>query len=385
MKILISANNYPTPRYPLQAFIGVFCQELTRQGHEVTVIAPQPLLSALRHRMGIVPQIYEEYVDTNIGKKPIKIFRPLVIAPGSGGKLGGLTRWIIRRKIFNVAESLKEKYDIVYAHFWLSATNISKYADDKKLPLIVASGEDVIMTSTLGGHEDIEKLKNQTRGVICVSSKNRDESINSGLTTEDKCIVLPNSVDCKVFYKMNKTIERKKLGINENDIVVAFCGRFIDRKGVFRVAEAIDRINKDDLKVMFIGRPIEGQKALPSCKGIIHCGALPHNDVAKYLNAADIFVLPSLAEGCSNSIVEAMACGLPIISSDLPFNYDILDDKNSILIDPLNVEQIVDAILQLYENKEKRDSMSLASADYAQKLTIEKRVQRIINFILTRI
>ena len=69
-----------------------------------------------------------------------------------------------------------------------------------------------------------------------------------------------------------------------------------------------------------------------------------HDVIAEYLNCADIFVSPTLAEGCSNSIVEAMACGLPIISSDLPFNHDILDEKNSILLDPVEVNEIALAI-----------------------------------------
>jgi glycosyltransferase involved in cell wall biosynthesis len=92
-------------------------------------------------------------------------------------------------------------------------------------------------------------------------------------------------------------------------------------------------------------------------------------------------VLPTLAEGCCNSIVEAMACGLPIISSDLPFNDDILDDNNSIRIDPNSIREIRDAIKQLIDNPELMKNMSIASTRSAKDLTIEKRVKNIIEFI----
>ena len=87
----------------------------------------------------------------------------------------------------------------------------------------------------------------------------------------------------------------------------------------------------------------------PDCEGILFKGKLPHEEIPLYLNTADVFVLPSLAEGCSNSIVEAMACGLPVISSDLSFNYDILNADNSILVNPNDVGEISAAIKKLMD------------------------------------
>ena len=94
------------------------------------------------------------------------------------------------------------------------------------------------------------------------------------------------------------------------------------------------------MKSIFIG---SGEQT-PEIDGILFCGKLPHDQIVHYLNAADVFVLPTLAEGCSNAIIEAMACGLPIISSDLPFNDDILDAENSIRVNSLDVESIAEAI-----------------------------------------
>lgn len=384
MKILISANNYPTPRYPLQAFIGVLCRELTRQGHEVTVVAAQSVLSVMRHKIGMMPEYFEDEVQTNCGVKVIKVYRPKVIAPGSGGKLGNLSRWLIRKKIERTVDKIDDKFDVVYSHFWLYATYVMKYVKKHNLPLFVATGEDTIKTEVLGGDNFIDLLRNETRGVICVSTKNKEESVAKHLTSADKCIVLPNAIESDIFHKMNKMALRKQLGFPENAFIVAFCGRFNQRKGAFRLAEAIQKCSNPNVKVMFIGIPMEGQTTLPECDGILYRGALPHEDVAKYLNAADVYVLPSLAEGCSNSIVEAMSCGLPIISSNLPFNYDILDETNSILIDPMDVDAIAQGINKLQGDAVKCSKMADASLRKASELTIENRVNKIVEFINQR-
>lgn len=71
-----------------------------------------------------------------------------------------------------------------------------------------------------------------------------------------------------------------------------------------------------------------------------------------------MFCLPTLNEGCSNAIVEAIACGLPIISSNLPFNDDILDSSNALLVNPESVDDIASAIKQLMDNSDLRQKLA---------------------------
>ena len=134
--------------------------------------------------------------------------------------------------------------------------------------------------------------------------------------------------------------------------------------------------------MLFLGKLTDNP---PSCPGIIKIGFVDHRDLVDYLNAADIYVLPTLAEGCSNSIVEAMACGLPIISSDLSFNYDILDNSNSILVDPNSIDQISSAIMRIKQNDELKNEMAEASLQKASELNLSSRAKKIINFIVANI
>jgi len=384
MKILISANNYPTPEYPLQAFIGVLCEELTRQGHDVTVVAPVSVLSYFKHGINLPPYHYVETVNTDCGKRVINIYRPKVFSLGEG-RFIRFSSWISQKIVSRCAKNIKRKFDALYAHFWSSALNILDYAECVNTPLFVVSGEDIIGIRYLRSIANVNRLRRRATGVICVSSKNKDESISKSLTSLDKCIVLPNAVDSTKFYHLGKLIARKALGYPKEAFIVAFCGRFNERKGVMRLSDAIQKCNDRNIKSLFIGQPADGSVMEPNCNGILFKGVVPHEKVALYLNAADVYVLPTLAEGCSNSIVEAMACGLPIISSDLPFNNDILDDSNAILIDPNNIDAIKDAILKLKDNEAFREKLAHKSLDKAKELTIDKRVKRIVGFIESKI
>ena len=107
-------------------------------------------------------------------------------------------------------------------------------------------------------------------------------------------------------------------------------------------------------------------------------------ELIEIYSAADVFVLPTLHEGCCNAIIEAMACGLPVISSNLSFNWDILNETNSLLVDPMNICQIADSIIKLRDNNKLRMQLSLGALQTAKGLTIDVRVNKIMDYILKR-
>ena len=380
MRILFSASKYPHGGNQFTAFIKVLCEEMTRQGNEVSVITPQSISRAMLKGEKLLPLEMTYDIETPVGTKKIAVYRPWTISFGFG-RIGRQTliwdRWFFKRFIFK----RKIDFDVVYAHFWRSAFKIVPVAQKYNKKLIVATGEDVININKYIDARETEELKKSVSGVICVSTKNKEESIKLGLTTGENCIVLPNSTDQTLFHPQNQIECRKLLGFPENSFIVAFCGRFNKRKGANRVSDAIKRLNDKDIKVVFIGRDVENQHLEIDCPGILFKGQLPHEQIPVYLGAADVYVLPTMAEGCSNSIVEALSCGLPVISSKLPFNYDILSDKNSIMVDPMDVEAISKAIRNIKEDVSYRNYLRDGAVESGRNLNIENRTKKILSFI----
>ena len=189
--------------------------------------------------------------------------------------------------------------------------------------------------------------------------------------------VFPNSIDSEVFYPRDKKEARKKFGLSENAFVIAFVGTFDERKGIDRLSQAIDKLDYEDIVLICAGKGA----IQPQTSKCVFKSPVLHSELPEFLSAADIFVLPTLNEGCCNAIIEAMACGLPIVSSNGSFNDDILDESNSLRVDPRDVEAISDAIKTLYDDRALLASLAEGSLKKSASLTLEKRARNIIEFI----
>lgn len=369
MNILIITPAYPD-RYKVHyPFVKQLVDEFARQGHRCFVIAPYSITNNKRFY-----PMFEKDGPVNVYRPNYLSFSNLTIGKA---RLSDVLR---REAIMRATKKLSIKPDVVYCHFWESAVDAFPYACKNEIPLFVASGESSI-AALINPKEISQVLRDYISGVVCVSTKNKDESIAIGLTTADKCMVSPNSVNSSLFKKLDKAECRKKLGISEDKFVISFVGAFINRKGSKRVSEAISSLKGEPVYSLFVGK---GDQE-PDCQSILFKGRLPHEEIPVYLNASDAFVLPTLAEGCCNAIVEAMSCGLPIISSNLPFNWDVLDESNSIMIDPNDLGAISDAIARLRDDKALRERMAAASLAKAKSLTIDQRAEGIIQFMNSKI
>lgn len=368
MTILFLSVDYPDSKSSDFTFVKQLVDEIAYQGHTCVVVSPFSIVNKRR--------THPYLIEKSIGKGNVILIRPNILT-FSNIHVGSfyLSEFFHRYAIKRALEKLKLHPDVVYCHFWELGMEGVRYANKRGIKCFVASGESVIPKFS---NKYIEQMRKYVAGVICVSSKNRDESINAGLTTLDKCVVIPNAVNSTLFREINKEECRKKLGIKPETFVISYVGWFDERKGIKRVEKALSTIDdKDPVYSIFIG----SGNMEPKISNIIFKGKLMHEEIPMYLNASDVFVLPTLKEGCCNAVVEAMSCGLPIVSSNLSFNWDVLDSSNSIMIDPTNIDEIRNAILLLKHNLVKREQLKRGALNRAKELTIENRAKAIIQFI----
>lgn len=348
------------------AFVKQLVDAIAARGNECYVIAPYNV----NHYFKYTP-IRESYT---VGLGSVSVFRPWYLS--FSAKLGCLYRLSgkqRRRALQKAFKMLPHIPDAIYGHFWHGAFGGYEYAKEHNLPLFVASGESEVL------FRNNTEIKNAfceyVKGVICVSTKNRDESVKLGLTRKEKCIVAPNAINNTIFRTLDRKRCREVLGLPESTFIVSFVGWFNERKGPLRLLNAIQDL--DGVYSLFIGK---GEME-PVGDNILFKGSVEHDMVPFYLNASDIFVLPTLHEGCCNAVVEAMACGLPVVSSDLPFNWDILNENNSIMVNPTIIDEIRRAIIKLRDDVGLRQKLSNGALETAQTLTIEKRAEIIEKFI----
>ena len=377
--LVVIAGNYPSHGRQALVFVQELVHAFIGHGVRITVVAPQSVTHALMHHQKLLPRHRTRHTESGI---VYDIYRPYIISSGNIRILAKLTGWLNNLAITNIVKKISP--DVLYAHFWSSALSVYKFAAAKGIPLFVACGEgdNAIENMVNSLAEDKKKLLSATvTGVISVSSENKRKCVEFGLAQDEDIEVFPNCVNTSIFHKIDVSAFRRQLGVYDDDFVVGFVGGFIPRKGPDRIAKAISKLSDPHIKVFFIGKPFPGYPYDFDCPGIIHKGPLDHDLLPQYINCADVFVMPTQKEGCCNAIVEALAVGIPVISSNGAFNDDILDERNSIRLDPNDIDGIAAAIKALKDNSSLRRKMSEYSLARHQEYSIIRRAERILNFI----
>jgi glycosyltransferase involved in cell wall biosynthesis len=269
------------------------------------------------------------------------------------------------------------KVDVLYSHF-ITPAGIATARIGKKLnkPVYIAHGEATMMTiDDFGGAKAVAKELEKISGVVAVSAHNKKMLVDNHVVSAEKIEIFPNGYNPKRFYKIDKIEARERMGFPQDNFIVGFVGSFDERKGILRVEQAVDQLG--EVKFACAGRG--GQ--VPTSSNCIFKEPVNNTELVYFYNACDMLALPTRMEGCCNAIVEAVACGLPVVSSDRLFNYDILDQSNSILIEPDDVDALSSAIKRLYENPELVKQLGKGSLNVSQKLTLDARANNIIRFM----
>ena len=373
--LCILTYEYPSDKKIIYTFLEQLVNEFTDNGINCYVISPQSISKNVFRKFNVNKK---HYIRRTYKNNIVNVYSPYYLTYGKRFININLKNYIKQADRIFKKLSKNIKFDAIYAQFIFPSAICANVLKSKyNIPVFLAYGEHSGYTIDYFGKEKTKELLSKTDGVISVSNDNKKRLIDNDILSKDIIEVFPNGINNKIFYKKDKTTLRKKFGVNKDDFVVAFVGNFIYRKGIDRLCKALNLINNDHIKAIFIGNG----DLKPNYKNTIFKGELTSNEIADFLSMSDIFVLPTNSEGCCNAIIEAMACSLPIISSKDSFNDDILDDSCSIRIDSMNVNEIKDAIELLYKDEKLRNNLSKGALEKSKNFNLEKRAKNIINFM----
>lgn len=195
--------------------------------------------------------------------------------------------------------------------------------------------------------------------------------------------VIYNGVDLDRFHLGNRVLYRadirEQYGISDSDFVILFVGSGFERKGVSFLLKAVEMV-QNPVTVLVVGKgSIHKLKNMSKRQRVIFCG--PQKEIHKYYAAADVFVFPTIYEPFGNVHLEALASGLPVITTRLSGASEIISDgiQGFIVNMPENIEEIAQKITSLM-NKEENRKLSSEARRLAEQFSFRHHIDTTIQF-----
>lgn len=377
-QLVILANKYPNEFDPN---INVFTQQtawtFADLGYECVVVCPSAVnLNKTNRKLPL------ETVEMTEQGNNVRIVRPHYLSMGQ--RPGPFNKQRVSFTVSHYVASVKQallEYCIDPALFFgefLCPCGVAavKLGENLGVPSFFQHGEALYFGDEYFGNA---RLKNDLlvglTGAVAVSTQNKGYLLDAGIVSSDRIGVFPNGCRGDRFYPRDKHEARLKLGWPDDAFVVGLTGSFDERKGVMRLKSAVESLDG-------VYYACAGKGSLdPSGEKCLLSSPINNVDLPWYLSALDAFVLPTRNEGCCTATVEAISCGLPIVTADCSFDYDICGDDNSILIDPNDVSAIAAAIERLRDDAELRLRLSRGSLKRAPGLDLRERILLIANWM----
>ncbi len=261
---------------------------------------------------------------------------------------------------------LRTTPDILHSHGYKGDIFLAVLKRVLRQPAIISTKHgSTDATSTTSLYERLGDMSLRYFDIVVAVSEYTKKKLIELHVPEGKLEVIHNGIDVSSLSGSGKGLLRKALGLEEGVKVVGYIGRLGPEKGIPYLLEAAETIcrSRKDIYFTLIGEGIlkEETEAFIASKGlkgrIIMLGW--RKDATGLLPDMDMLLLPSLTEGAPMVILEAMAAGVPVITSDVGGIGEIIEDsKTGLLISPRDPQAIVESINTLLENRELAASIS---------------------------
>ena len=320
----------------------------------------------------LVKQGHEVYVIT-YPHKDIKDIDGINVIGTKGLNIPGVRGLMFKKNAKKALESLleKEDIDIIHGHYLFPAGAAAVEVGNEHgiKTYVTAHGSDMfevykkqpIMRSTL------KNVLKRADVVLAVSNALRHEIIATGVSgISNKTRICWNSVDIEKFSQNEDNSFRNELGLTDKPIVL-FVGNLIKRKNVDSLLEA-KKIANSNYYLVIVGdgplfKKLKKKVEDENIRDVIFTGS--RNDVENIIPSCDVLVLPSLSESFGLVLIEALACGKPVIGSNVGGITEIITDDVGLLVNPNKVSSIASAIDRIINDGEFRNLLSSNARDRA--------------------
>ena len=349
--------NYEFP--PVGGGTGVACQQLLQVFGRIPELRVDLVTSGVGRQRTV--EELEPNVEVHrlpIGKRDLHFWRGLEVA-----------RWTW--SAYRLARQLisERRYDL--SHCWAGwPSGVLGYRLRQDLPYLVAlRGSDVPGYSPRLSLLDPLLFRNLSRrvwgeaaAVVAVSEELRRLAVETGPELDIR--VIPNAADTEMFVP----------GFVDGGFMVLFVGRLISRKGVASLLEAFTQVLESvpDSQLVVVGEGPEGLRLRTDARerglenAVTFKGHVARDNLPQIYQMANVFVLPSVREGMPNVLLEAMASGLPVVTTEHAAE---LLDGNGMVVAPGDARGLANALVQYAHDPGLRSAHGRRSRELAESLT----------------
>lgn len=269
------------------------------------------------------------------------------------------------------------KYDLTHSFFSVPCGFVSMLLKwEFKIPYIVS-----LRGSDVPGYSErfaflykfitpiIKKIWSQSYFVVANSQGLKELALQSAPDSEIG--VIYNGIDIEEFFPDHSKT-------NPNQFQIICVSRVTPRKGIRFLVQAFKTLSGryDQIRMVIAGDGNEKKSLEQLVRGlgledkVVFLGVVPHEKVVEYYQKANIFVLPSLNEGMSNTMLEALGCGLPIVATDTGGTKELISDRvNGLIVKTKDSSDLAEKIEQIILNPEFEKTMAIESRKLAEKMS----------------
>lgn len=375
--LLILCNNYPDKdgRKIGNIFVKEQLKYISKYFLNVYVIVPSPLsISKVRriptenYSYGNIHVFFLRYLDFPLS---YFLFRDLWVE-------------IERRSVSNFIEDNNLKFDIIHAHnTWRAGRIATRLKETFDVPVVITEHTSNVLYAAVGKKDkQFVKAWNLSDAIIRVNKKDV-HLIEIFAMAGSKIKVIPNGYDAELFFPIQTSLAKEKLKLPINKKVILTIGRLDQTKGYPYMLSAVKEMitDNDDFIYIIIGdgklkHNLESQiKKLGIDNYVKLIGGKPHNEIPLWMNACDLFVLPSLNEGNPTVMFEALGCGKPFVGTRVGGVPEVITSEDyGLLVDPADPEDLAEKVLAALDREWDREKI-LA---YARRYTWENIAKEVV-------